>query len=732
MAEIRKAGKSPVSHNSPPKGKWEGHDGNLLRKSSNETNGALWIAAAVAAAAISSAIVLVLPSHWLTSEERESGRREPAAPRGGRLVPPPRGKKSDNGIDASASPSGQALAHWWSCYTLEAYSLEFTPSQHRDSRAGKQKETQHFFHCGTRVTDLQTEWNSTKVEQCASTTHHQTSFPNLRIYLSNDNEKHLHRKQKKNFAAQRIPLDRFNDDYCDCMDGTDEPKTNACSMSGVVAPLDRKHWKQHLISNAPVQLYEDEEKPSAERTDRLLRHMGGKVLPFRCKNDPSTSLPPSRVNDGVVDCCDGSDEDDTTVRKNWASLVEEMKPLLDRHSGAGSSLVVGDHHSVSQMLLRTGHVGLMSCDVIKRGRLLEAQALHTVVARGHKEWNRRMATGWDKYGKELLDSRLTLERSFNETMTAYGKQYTQIRAQMVEMNVSSPLEAGIPHEVVEEMEGLSHMLAETDMQLQHIKLVLDLQVLGDGFEYAAMASGRYMVPVEKVVSAARWFSEAPRQQATAEEQSEGTYPIRTLRVGNMSFNSFLVEPFSCVKGLAPSPTTENATHPGGKMNVTDNTDDDSATAETEGYGRSAALGHWAPFTAQLLTTQMSSIDPTGNGGVLWRRLFIHETSPLFGSTSGRLSRRKAAKKASYNTPGKAVVHYFNGGVACEVDDAGQPQWSYVWLVHVCADVDGVLEWHRNGKCEHEIVFGTPSACAGWVMEEAVARLRWAEMEAKNK
>ncbi|CCD14399.1 unnamed protein product [Trypanosoma congolense IL3000] len=200
----------------------------------------------------------------------------------------------------------------------------------------------------------------------------------------------------------------------------------------------------------------------------------------------------------------------------------------------------------------------------------------------------------------------------------------------------------------------------------------------------------------------------------------------------MSFNSFLVEPFSCVKGLAPSPTTGNATHPGGKMNVTDNTDDDSATAEAEGYRRSVALGHWAPFTAQLLTTQMSSIDPTGNGGVLWRRLFMHETSPLFGSTSGRLSRRKAAKKASYNTPGKAVVHYFNGGVACEVDDAGQPQWSYAWLVHVCADVDGVLEWHRNGKCEHEIVFGTPSACAGWVMEEAVARLRWAEMEAKNK
>jgi hypothetical protein len=54
-----------------------------------------------------------------------------------------------------------------------------------------------------------------------------------------------------------------NDDYCDCLDdGSDEPSTSAC--------------------------------PTAV---------------FHCQNGHSVRyLPSSRVNDGVCDCCDGSDE----------------------------------------------------------------------------------------------------------------------------------------------------------------------------------------------------------------------------------------------------------------------------------------------------------------------------------------------------------------------------------------------------------------------------------------
>ncbi|KAI8831990.1 glucosidase II beta subunit-like-domain-containing protein [Chytriomyces cf. hyalinus JEL632] len=66
-------------------------------------------------------------------------------------------------------------------------------------------------------------------------------------------------------GSRTLPIQAVNDDYCDCKDGSDEPRTAACANGRFVC-----------------------------------MGLTGKTV----------EIPSSRVNDGVCDsqCCDGSDE----------------------------------------------------------------------------------------------------------------------------------------------------------------------------------------------------------------------------------------------------------------------------------------------------------------------------------------------------------------------------------------------------------------------------------------
>ncbi|CAG7838443.1 unnamed protein product [Allacma fusca] len=68
------------------------------------------------------------------------------------------------------------------------------------------------------------------------------------------------------FASSReISWSKVNDDYCDCpADGSDEPSTSACMNGRFYCTKSTKHYPEYI--------------------------------------------PSSRVNDGICDCCDGSDE----------------------------------------------------------------------------------------------------------------------------------------------------------------------------------------------------------------------------------------------------------------------------------------------------------------------------------------------------------------------------------------------------------------------------------------
>eukprot|EP01006_Ploeotia_vitrea_P003393 TRINITY_DN112540_c0_g1_i1.p2 TRINITY_DN112540_c0_g1~~TRINITY_DN112540_c0_g1_i1.p2 ORF type:complete len:419 (+),score=50.39 TRINITY_DN112540_c0_g1_i1:20-1276(+) len=115
-------------------------------------------------------------------------------------------------------------------------------------------------------------------------------FPQLLCGLRgvNETEYQMHYSNPDTFqclsdSSVRISATQVNDDYCDCIDGSDEPGTSACDYKFYCE--NAGHQPQHIFS--------------------------------------------SRVNDGICDCCDGADEYSGFVEcaDGCAALAEKLRLL---------------------------------------------------------------------------------------------------------------------------------------------------------------------------------------------------------------------------------------------------------------------------------------------------------------------------------------------------------------------------------------------------------------------
>ena len=115
-------------------------------------------------------------------------------------------------------------------------------------------------------------------------------------------------------GAKQLPATAVNDDYCDCVDGSDETHTSACSGSVVGSG------------------------------GSFTCAVGGYRSPV--------SIQSSKVHDGICDCCDGSDESGNGSRALCANTcadlqAESIKSLQEERSMIAKGLLRYDSDCIT-------------------------------------------------------------------------------------------------------------------------------------------------------------------------------------------------------------------------------------------------------------------------------------------------------------------------------------------------------------------------------------------------
>ncbi|SYZ63279.1 Glucosidase_II_beta_subunit-like (plasmid) [Leishmania braziliensis MHOM/BR/75/M2904] len=428
------------------------------------------------------------------------------------------------------------------CYTLEDYSATFLHPR-------RMSTPPPLFSCGTRVVDLRSEGRPEVRAACQaglgvawrrtgsadSNRESDSLFPTLRVVLTPREVRWHSDVQPVNVVSQRIPLSRVNDDYCDCLDGTDELLTNACSMSGPLTPAAGTRWKSYLISNQQLRLWEADDVIAQEDAeargyplqrrkhgdvgDRLYVSTGP-VLPFVCTCGTVTQLlAPSLVGDGIVDCCAAEDEvvlqgtpydgasphrlsgDPAIVEANDRALEAARAAMLvlwkQRRVSASQYKIATPspyadrlyphHTSARAMLVDKGYYSLYTSLEVQQEKQAAAAVLEGIYAHGHQIQRDRVERGWDQLGRHLVDNRTQLQLQLSNVTRELESLEEYVRYRMGEARTNDPLAAGVPMHHLQHHARLMHMHDVLTSEVQHISLTTLHRAYGDHYEYYPLA-----------------------------------------------------------------------------------------------------------------------------------------------------------------------------------------------------------------------------------------------------
>ena len=145
-------------------------------------------------------------------------------------------------------------------------------------------------------------------------------------------------------TGRTIAIEHYNDEVCDCKDGSDEPKTSACLDANLYC-ANKGHRPEYI--------------------------------------------PTSRVNDGVCDCCDFSDEQ--TSGAKCANTCDALAAAMQAETSAKPKRL-GSGYSVKAKTLVGAHVGeAAKVGVIFEGHLLADRELIRATLRSS---SRNRSTNW--------------------------------------------------------------------------------------------------------------------------------------------------------------------------------------------------------------------------------------------------------------------------------------------------------------------------------------------------